>query len=318
MKTSIKKINRLEIEKKLNNLKTDSVVLIIDEKVFSALPNFNLLNKNKILIVVPGGEQVKSLSSYQAVIEKVLESTPHRESIIVAIGGGATTDLAGFVAATLLRGIKWIAVPTTLLSMVDASIGGKVGINSNLGKNLIGAFHSPSEVWLDLQFLTTLSEKELSSGKGEITKYALLDQKIFQLVIESAPMAEIIEACIAYKKKIVDQDFKEKDIRKYLNLGHTFGHAYEKFYQIPHGIAVLYGLKTIVEKYCTKKTSEAFYLVVKKLGLEIYLQQTISYDQKLVEFIKQDKKRVSDKMVELIILEEIGKPIIKLVELDSL
>lgn len=318
MKTSIKKINRLGIEKNLNTLKTDSVILIIDEKVLSLLPNLNLVNKKIITVIVAGGEQVKTFSTYESVSEKILEESPHRDSILVAIGGGATTDLAGFIAATLLRGIKWVAVPTTLLSMVDAGVGGKVAINSKHGKNLLGAFHAPNEVWIDPQFLTTLSEKELSSGKGEIVKYALLDKEIFKLVVNSASMAEIIEACVNYKKKIVEQDFKEKNIRKYLNLGHTFGHAYEKNYQIPHGIAVLYGLKTIVEKYCSKNIKDAYLQIVKKLGLEIYLNQTISYDQKLIEYIKLDKKRISEDKIEIIVLEDIGKPLIMTIEINHL
>lgn len=318
MKTSIKKINRLEIEKNVNGLKTDSIIFVIDEKILALLPNLNQVNKKIISVTVAGGEQVKSFANYEIVAEKILTEAPHRDSILVAIGGGATTDFAGFIAATLLRGMKWVAVPTTLLSMVDAGIGGKVAINSKHGKNLVGAFHAPTEVWLDHQFLTTLSEKELSSGKGEIAKYALLDRGIYKLVTNGASMAEIIESCLAYKKKIVDLDFKEKNVRKFLNLGHTFGHAFEKEYQIPHGIAVLYGLKIIVEKHCAKNIQEAYLQVVKKLGLEIYLNQTISYDQKLIELIKQDKKRTSDTMIDLVVLEDIGKPVIKSVEINQL
>lgn len=318
MKTSIKKINRLELTKYLENLKTDSLILVIDEKVLSLLPSLANLSKKVIMVTVSGGEQIKTFSSYEIMMEKILVQNPHRDSILVAIGGGATSDLAGFAAATLLRGIKWIAVPTTLLGIVDASVGGKVAINTTQGKNLVGAFHAPIEVWVDAQFINTLPEKELSSGKGEIAKYALLDEGIYQMVIASTPLADIIEACLHHKKKIVDQDFKEKNIRKTLNLGHTFGHAFEKNYQIPHGIAVLYGLKIITERYCSKTVQEAYLQIVKKLGLEIYLNQTISYDQKLVDLVKIDKKRTSDQMIDLVVLEKVGKPVIKSVEISSL
>lgn len=318
MKTLIKNINRQELAKNLNQLKTDSIILIIDEKVLSFLPNFQNVYKNVITISVPGGESVKTFSTYEVSIEKILSEAPHRESILIAIGGGATSDLAGLIAATLLRGIKWITVPTTLLSMVDAGIGGKVAINSQQGKNLIGAFHPPSEVWLDWQFINSLSEKELSSGKGEIAKYALLDKTIYQLVINNAPLEKIIEACVVYKKKIVEKDLKEKNIRKYLNLGHTYGHAIEKQYQISHGIAILYGLKIICEKHSSKKVQDAFRQVVKKLGLEIYLEQTISYNQSLLNYIKLDKKRLANNSIDLVVLEDIGKPQIKTVEMSSL
>lgn len=318
MKTSVKKINRQDLVKNLNQLKTDSVILVVDEKVLSFLPNLQDVSKKIITITVSGGESIKNLPTYEMVMEKILNEAPHRESILVAIGGGATSDFAGFIAATLLRGIKWITVPTTLLSMVDAGIGGKVAINSQQGKNLIGAFHPPAEVWLDWQFINSLPEKELSSGKGEITKYALLDKTIYQLIMNNVSLDVIIEACIACKKKIVEKDLKEKNIRKFLNLGHTFGHAIEKQYQISHGIAVLYGLKIICEKYCSKKVQEAFRQVAKKLGLEIYLEQTISYNQSLLDYIKLDKKRLANGSIDLVVLEDIGKPQIKTVEMNSL
>ena len=318
MKTLLKKINRLDLVKNLSVLKTDTIILIIDEKILSDLPIIEIKDKKIISVTVCGGEGCKNFSTYESVCEKILGQGIHRNAQIVAIGGGATTDLAGFVAATLLRGLKWITVPTTLLSMVDASVGGKVAINSSFGKNLIGAFHQPNEVWLDQHFLTTLSEKEISSGKGEIVKYALLDLGIFKLITNQATLSEIIEACVKYKKKIVEQDFKEKNVRKYLNLGHTFGHALERSYNIPHGIAVIYGIKIIIDRYCSVKIKDGFNQVVKRLGLEIYLNQTISYDQNLLKLIKQDKKKISDTHIELVILEDIGKPALKTFELNQL
>ena len=188
--------------------------------------------------LVPPGEDAKTV----AVVERLWsELTIGRDGTIVAFGGGSTTDVAGFVAATYLRGIRWIAVPTTLTGMVDAAIGGKTGINTQEGKNLAGAFHFPNAVVIDPELLSTLPEAERRAGMSEVVKTGLLaGQEVWTL-----PEVEMIRACAAYKAGVVLSDpYETEGRRTVLNLGHTFAHALEagSDYRISHGDAVALGL----------------------------------------------------------------------------
>lgn len=177
-----------------------------------------------------------------------------RSDLIIGVGGGATTDLAGFVAATWLRGVRWIAVPTTLAGMVDAAIGGKTGINLEAGKNLVGSFHSPMAVFCDTDFLSSLDERDINAGLAEVVKCGFIsDPRILEL-IESDPSAaqtwesktlfELIERSVRVKAEVVGNDFKESGLREILNYGHTLAHAIEKneAYHWRHGEAVSVGL----------------------------------------------------------------------------
>ncbi|MFM2384668.1 MAG: hypothetical protein RL166_542, partial [Actinomycetota bacterium] len=177
-----------------------------------------------------------------------------RSDAIIGFGGGSTTDLAGFVASTWLRGISYIAIPTTLLGMVDAAVGGKTGINTAEGKNLVGAFYAPKAVICDLNTLETLPRIELVSGFGEVAKYGFIsDERILELLesdlekatdVNSSEFREIVERCIAVKAKVVSADFKEAGEREILNYGHTLGHAIElvEKFQWRHGAAVSVGM----------------------------------------------------------------------------
>jgi shikimate kinase / 3-dehydroquinate synthase len=187
---------------------------------------------------IPSGEAAKS----PAVVERLWnELTAGREGTIIGFGGGSTTDVAGFVAATYLRGVPWIAVPTTLTGMVDAAIGGKTGINTHAGKNLAGAFHLPEKVAIDTQVLATLPSGERRAGMAEVVKTGLLAGR----EVWSLPEEEMIRACAAYKAAVVLSDPYEREGRRtVLNLGHTFAHALEagSGYRLPHGDAVALGL----------------------------------------------------------------------------
>jgi 3-dehydroquinate synthase len=222
---------------------------IIDQTVYKLYENeLSPLRSKKIFFVIEP-EESKNIDTFNTILENFLEAGITRSSTIVAIGGGATTDLAGFVASTILRGVKWISVPTTLLGMVDASIGGKVGINTKHGKNLIGNFHEPISTFFCFDFLNTLNSTELESGKGEILKYCFLDESIKKKCLEEGFSNDLIFNCAKLKMKIVKSDLKESGNRVVLNLGHTFGHAIEKLTNIPHGVAVAKGIEINLKSF---------------------------------------------------------------------
>ncbi len=200
-------------------------------------------------------EENKSLAKAEELLTYFLERDIRRDSILFAIGGGITGDLSGFVAAVFQRGIGYVHVPTTLLAMVDSSIGGKVGVNHNVGKNMIGAFHQPIAVLMDTAFLETLPKEELICGLGEIVKYAVLSGEPFFDFLEknhvrflnkdTKPLQRIVRMSVETKKRYVEKDTREAGVRAHLNLGHTVGHAIEaatNYGSFKHGEAVLIGL----------------------------------------------------------------------------
>ena len=196
----------------------------------------------------PAGESSKNLSTYAQLIDFLAAKRFDRTDIALALGGGVTGDLTGFAAATYKRGIDFVQMPTSLLAMVDSSVGGKTGVDIAAGKNLVGAFHQPRAVFCDLSFLETLPGEWRMDGMGEVLKYAILgDAGLFGL-LEGNPLSPIgeceIAACIRMKRDIVEKDEKESGVRKLLNLGHTFAHAIELLsgYGISHGRAVATGL----------------------------------------------------------------------------
>ena len=208
-------------------------------------------------IPVQAGEHLKDFRQVFKVYGALLKKRAHRDSVLFALGGGSVGDAAGFVAATYLRGIPWVGVPTTLLAQVDSSIGGKTAVNHNLGKNLIGAFHQPMKVLCDLDFLKTLSRRELISGLGEAVKYGLIyDKKLFHYIAGNWEKAlrcdpvvfeEIVLKSARFKAQAVSQDeFDHKGVREFLNFGHTLGHALEEatnYKKFQHGEAVLWGMR---------------------------------------------------------------------------
>ena len=208
---------------------------------------------------VPDGEDAKRIEVASWCWGLLGQSDFTRSDLVIGFGGGAVTDLAGFVAATWLRGVSLIQVPTTLLGMVDAAIGGKTGINTTEGKNLVGSFYAPSLVVCDLDTLATLPRNELLAGFGEVVKYGFIaDERILELLeadldaatdVNSSAFAEIVRRCIAIKARVVGEDFKESGLREILNYGHTLGHAIElaERYQWRHGAAISVGMMFVAE-----------------------------------------------------------------------
>lgn len=239
--------------------KRDRVAVIFSSSFATSIPDLGNLNSEVLLIGIPDGEAGKSISTMQFIWNELAKNCFTRSDLIVAIGGGTVTDAAGYAAASWLRGIDWVAIPTTLAGMVDASVGGKTGINSPFGKNLIGAFHSPISVIIDPSWLKTLSDRDFSAGLAEVIKCGFIDDESILdllsgeslLTIRSNPslVNALIEKSVSTKAKVVSIDFKESQAREILNYGHTFGHAIELVsgYSIRHGEAVAIGMVFIAE-----------------------------------------------------------------------
>lgn len=212
--------------------------------------------ENVLVIEVPEGEAQKNISTVSDCWARLGEENFRRNDVVVGLGGGATTDLAGFVAATWLRGIKWIAIPTSLAGMVDAAVGGKTGINTETGKNLVGSFYSPQLVIVDVNYLHTLPIEELRAGMAEVIKCGFIaDQRILEIIerhddfydTSSSSIAELIERAVKVKAAVVSEDLKESFLREVLNYGHTLAHAIERHekYTWRHGDAVAVGMAYI-------------------------------------------------------------------------
>ncbi len=229
--------------------------------------------KKLIEFVVPSGEKIKSLTTVNRLYSFLLSEKISRSDFILACGGGVTSDLIGYAAATVLRGVRWGIVSTTLIGMIDASIGGKTGVNHRLGKNLVGAFWQPSLVVSDLLFLNTLPSRHFNAALGEILKYGgLIGGKLPAKIdayfekgarFDNPRLESIMIDCVRYKAAIVAQDEREKGKRMLLNLGHTFGHAIERtvgYGKLFHGEAVTIGLFAAVELSCLLKPGRAKYL----------------------------------------------------------
>ncbi len=312
-------VNKTELFKVLDNLQDREFFAIADYKIKNHLPQWIQFATTVFWIKEP--EEDKNLSTYTDALEFFLKAGVHRSSVLYVFGGGATTDLGGFVAATILRGISWIAVPSTLLAMVDGSLGGKVAVNTPSGKNLAGAFHEPEKIYLCQDFLSTLDEENWLSGKGEILKYGLLSAEIFELICKKEEIGKIATACASYKMDIVKRDFKESGDRIFLNLGHTLGHAFESTLKIPHGLAVLMGLKYLFEMSNQNSALEAFQKMLKALALpedKLLLKNYPDFDKKKVfDYIQKDKKRTGDQ-VKLIQVKSPGQPYVETITLNDL
>lgn len=228
-----------------------NICIVSNEKVF-ALYGQQLIQSlgdvNVITVLLGDGEEFKNLASFEQILDKMLEHRFGRDCLVVALGGGVVGDIAGFAASAFQRGVPCVQIPTTLLAQVDSSVGGKTGVNSARGKNLIGAFHQPEAVIIDIDTLKTLEPREFAAGMAEVIKYALINDEEFLVLLEKGiknlDLAEIITRCCANKAAIVAADEREKGQRALLNLGHTFGHALEmltKYQRYKHGESVAIG-----------------------------------------------------------------------------
>lgn len=275
-------------------------------------------------VTVPAGESSKSLSRAEKIYTRCIESGLDRKSPVFALGGGVVGDLAGFVAATYMRGVPFVQVPTSLLAQVDSGVGGKVAVNHALGKNLIGAFYQPRAVFMDLQLLKTLPPREISAGLGEVVKYGLIYDadffaflerqagKILQLDTES--LTHIIARSCEIKAAVVSRDEREAGLRRILNFGHTIGHAIEKetgYQQYNHGEAVAIGMMGATELSIKMGLLEAAALPrVKQLlvNLNLPVKAPECGTEAMYLDILHDKKTVNG-IVSWVLLEDIGRAV---------
>ncbi len=284
------------------------------------------------LIPMSGGDKTKSMSQLNLILEKSLSFEIDRNSLIIAFGGGVIGDIAGFAASILLRGINYIQIPTTLLSQVDSSVGGKTGINSSKSKNLIGSFHQPLAVIIDIELLKSLPKREFVAGLVEVVKYGLIhDRKFFDYIelnykeileYDKKKLKEIICESCKIKSEIIKNDEKENGQRALLNLGHTFGHAIESFGKydgkIIHGEAVSVGICLafkLSEKmnFCSQDEVERVINLFKKLELPTSLKNIKSVSittSKMLEKFKFDKKNKNNQLT-FILNTKIGESFIK-------
>ena len=287
--------------------------------------------KKKLFFKFTSNEKSKNILVVNKIIDILLKNNFARNDCIMGVGGGILGDLACFTASIYKRGIKFINIPTTLLAQVDASIGGKSGVNHKLyGKNLIGTFYQPEIVISDTSFLNTLKYREIICGQAEILKHSLISSyKNFQylkknrkkiLSLKTPEIVNTIAWSCKIKKEIVEKDELENSLRKILNLGHTFGHAYEASVgfkkKLNHGEGVILGLKSAIkfslnEKFLSKKDYDLINDHIDKLGFKLSLKEYFNKKNiaKIVSFMKNDKKNLSSK-ISLVLLKKIGKPII--------
>jgi len=241
------------------------------------------------------GEHHKTLASWQQLIDRFVDEHLDRDAVILAVGGGATLDLAGFAAAAYLRGVRWVGVPTTLLAMVDAAWGGKTGVDLPAAKNLVGAFHNPSEVVIAPEFLSTLPERELRGGLAEVVKHGVIrDPSLLDRAGRDDPATFVDDAALV-KRAIVEGDPLDRGERRTLNLGHTIGHAIERAseYQLHHGEAVAIGLRAaccIAERHCGFVQREMVEESLDRCGLPASARLD---ERAVLEALAHDKKRSS-------------------------
>ncbi|MBN1201605.1 MAG: 3-dehydroquinate synthase [Anaerolineae bacterium] len=272
---------------------------------------------NSLLITVPDGEQYKTLDTIREIYTRLLDGGADRSSVVIGLGGGVIGDMAGFAAATFMRGVAFVQAPTSLLAMVDASIGGKVGVDLPQGKNLVGAFKDPLAVVADTAALKTLPDVEFRCGLAEILKAALIgDPPLLDHLMQHGPqpVEHIIERAAAVKIKIVEQDRLEHGPRAFLNLGHTFGHALEQVsnYTWKHGQAVAVGMAAAVRlserrELCPSGTARTVEHALAKLDLPT--RYTGIDPARLWDAMRHDKKW-RDGAATFVLLADIGQPVI--------
>ncbi len=291
------------LESLVSSLTCEKVAIITDQNVKNLYGNLldkYFINKQIFHYDLASGEDSKNAIKYFEILNFLASNNFSRNDAIVAFGGGVTGDLTGFVASTFVRGITLIQVPTTLLSMVDSSVGGKTAINLEQGKNLVGTIYQPSLVYINTEFVKTLPKRELNSGFGEIIKYCFLGGDLTLKDIKSGDLQNIIYKCVKIKRDIVEKDEKESGDRKLLNLGHTVGHAIEKAsnFSISHGECVLKGLKISLDISLKLGflSKENYFKALEILNVSsCNLDNEYSKDE-LINFIKSDKKGNGEKV----------------------
>ena len=318
---------------KKNSIKFNKCLVVVDKRVPKKMVSKMLrsMSKKKIYkFYLVANEKNKNQKSIDKIIDILLDKNFSRKDCLISIGGGITGDISGYASSIFKRGIQFINIPTTLLSQVDSSVGGKTGINSKYGKNQIGSFYHPKTVISDIRFLRTLPRREIICGYGEVLKHSLilnrkfyeyLNMNIKDILNLKSPFIEkaIFESC-KIKKKIVEKDENEKSLRKILNFGHTFAHAFEATLgfskRLNHGEAVILGMIcalkfSLVNKILKKNDHHSVISHIEKSNIPSRIKKYFSIKDvnKILFFMVKDKKNISKK-INLILLRKIGSTII--------
>ena len=305
-------------EKILSYVQGKKFLVVVSEKV-NKLYGQELRFTKEEKFILKDGEKQKNFKNYEKILNRALQMQLTRKDAIIAIGGGVVGDLAGFAASTYMRGIDFIQVPTTLLACVDSSVGGKTGIDTKFGKNLVGAFYQPKVVLINTNFLKTLDERQLKTGLGEVVKYAFIEKSCMNtedfsltnficencekiLNKDNLTLSNLIQMCIKLKVSVVEKDEKENGLRRILNFGHTYGHAIEQitgYKKFTHGEAVIEGIlfafNLAIKRNLIDKNYKYFADDVMKKFNFISIPQFPK--RKMVELMKMDKKATSDKII---------------------
>jgi len=277
------------------------------------------------ILTFPAGEQSKVLSTIAELASRLAQLGMDRGDGLLALGGGVTGDITGFLAASFMRGVPFVQIPTSLLAQVDSSVGGKTGVDIPEGKNLIGAFYQPRAVYIDSQVLQSLPKEELLNGLAEVIKYGVIYDSAFFDFLDSkrldilnlnlAVIEEMVESCCAIKAAVVEADEREADLRRILNFGHTIGHAVEagSNFQLPHGMAVAIGMvaacRVAVDKgIFSPESCERVVRLIADFGLPVAIPKNAAAD-KLKGYLQTDKKTVGGKVF-FVLPTEIGKVVI--------
>ena len=312
--------------KNLSKYAPNTAIVITDKNVRKLYEND--LKAYKI-IEIDCGETIKTLDTVYKIYQKFIEFNVDRSGFIVGVGGGIVCDIAGFAASTFMRGVEFGFVSSTLLSQVDASVGGKNGVNFEGYKNIIGSINQPKFVILDDEMLDTLPEKEILNGYAEIIKHGLIaNAEMFEYTklniakakkLDKEVVRKLVTDSVIIKSNIVNADETEKGERKKLNFGHTIGHAIEKHYKITHGEAISIGM-VAAGRMALKRNliSESDFMEIKTILTNFGLPTEFKYDKKLIfEAIAMDKKRESDS-IHFILLNRIGNAVVEKISINDL
>ncbi|MBI9009260.1 MAG: 3-dehydroquinate synthase [Tenericutes bacterium] len=320
--TSIQKNYKIVIKNNLLNHLSDYLdvnklyVIISDDKIpFEYIERVQKACPNNLIITFPEGEKSKSFEQYERIISILQDNNVTRDACIIALGGGVTGDLSGFIASTYLRGLDLIQIPTSLLAQIDSSVGGKVAINTEKAKNSVGSFYPPSLVLIDPLTLKTLSLRHFNNGMAEMIKYGMIYSKdLFDKILNDEVKENLeyfIYESLIIKKFFVENDEFDKGLRQILNFGHTYGHAYEAYYNFKryfHGESIALGMLDVCDNEIVK---EELLKILHKYNLPT--KDSVDKDS-LVPYIKNDKKQTKE-YLNLIVVDEIGKAKIKKVRL---
>jgi len=319
----------------INDVNRTDMLYLIDANVLKK--HKNLFNNDLKFISISCGEQSKSLSYINEIIEKIIALGGNKKTFIIGIGGGVTCDITGFIASIFMRGVKFGFVPTTLLAITDASIGGKNGVNFNNIKNIIGVINEPDFVFIDYSFLKTLPYHEFVNGFAEIIKHACISSsKLFDKLEQNADdylkiikfpeyadftkLNALIYDSIKIKLDIISVDINENDIRKKLNYGHTFGHAIESKFSVSHGSAISLGMifSNYISNqlgYISKKDLTRITNILDSYNLPVDI---LSYDKKdLISLIQKDKKS-SGQTIDFVLLKKIGNSFVESLNIKNI